>query len=163
MEHAMVNHNKGDKRDSHISPDTKIERVPNKTGKVLVIPCSGIGKVQGLISRESVYRVVDDLSPLGSETVCLALLVSGDPETVKKVRDGACITIDGCPKLCAQKNVEMSGGKVSHAVRVFDALKNHRGKQFGAPTALSEDGWTAVDEIAAGVAGAVRQMAIEEG
>ena len=133
----------------------------NKTGKVLVIPCSGIGKVQGLISREAVYRVVDDLPPPGAETVCLALLVTGDPETIKKVRDRPCITIDGCPKLCAQKNVEMSGGKISHAVRVFDALKNHRGKQFGSPTALSEDGWAAVDEIAAGVADTVRQMAID--
>jgi len=127
----------------------------------LVIPCSGIGKVQGLISREAVYRIVDHLPPLGAETVCLALLVTGDPETIKKVRDRQCITIDGCPKLCAQKNVEMSGGKVSHAVHVFDALKSHRGKQFGSPTALSEDGWVAVDEIAAGVADTVRQMAID--
>jgi uncharacterized metal-binding protein len=141
MDHAMVNH--------------------NKAGKVLVIPCSGIGKVQGLISRETVYRVVDALPPLGAETVCLALLVTGDPETIKKVRDRPCITIDGCPKLCAQKNVEMSGGKVSHAVHVFETLKRHRGKPFGSPTALSEDGWAAVNEIAADVAESVRQMTIE--
>jgi uncharacterized metal-binding protein len=141
MDHAMVNH--------------------NKAGKVLVIPCSGIGKVQGLISRETVYRVVDALPPLGAETVCLALLVTGDAETIKKVRDRPCITIDGCPKLCAQKNVEMSGGKVSHAVHVFETLKCHRGKPFGSPTALSEDGWAAVNEIAADVTESVRQMTIE--
>jgi len=133
----------------------------NKMGQVLVIPCSGIGKVQGLISREAVYRVVDALTPDRAETVCLALLVTGDPETIKKVRPSPCITIDGCPKLCAYKNVEMSGGKVSHTVHVFDALKSHRGKQFGSPTALSEDGLAAVDEIAADVAESVRQMTIE--
>ena len=133
----------------------------NKKGTVLVIPCSGIGKVQGLISREAVYQVVDDLQTQGAETVCLALLVTGDPETIKKVRDRPCITVDGCPKLCAQKNVEMSGGKISHAVRVFDALKNHGGKQFGSPTTLSADGWAAVDEIAADVADTVRQMTID--
>ena len=31
--------------------------------KVLVIPCSGIGKVHGLISRESAYLVTDELAP----------------------------------------------------------------------------------------------------
>jgi uncharacterized metal-binding protein len=133
----------------------------DKMAQVLVIPCSGIGKVQGLISREAVYQVVDALPPLGAETVCLALLVTGDPETIKKVRDRPCITIDGCPKLCAQKNVEMSGGKVSHAVHVFETLKSHRGKPFGSPTALCEDGWTAVNEIAADVTESVRQMTIE--
>jgi uncharacterized metal-binding protein len=133
----------------------------SKTGKILVIPCSGIGKVQGLISRESVYRILDCLPPIGVETACLALLVTGDPETIKKVQDHPCISIDGCPKLCAQKNVEMSGGKVSRAVHVFDALKSQRGKQFGSPTALSADGWAAVNEIAADVAETVRQMAID--
>ena len=28
--------------------------------RVLVVPCSGIGKVHGLISREAVYHVTDD-------------------------------------------------------------------------------------------------------
>ena len=84
----------------------------NETEKVLVIPCSGIGKVQGLISREAVFRVVDGLQPLGTETVCLALLVTGDPETIKKVRDRPCITIDGCPKLCAKRTWKCRAGKL---------------------------------------------------
>ena len=31
--------------------------------EVLVVPCSGIGKVHGLISREAVYHVTDDCCP----------------------------------------------------------------------------------------------------
>ncbi len=77
----------------------------------MVIPCSGIGKVQGLISREAVYRVLDTLPPPGTETVCLALLVTGDSETIKKVRDCPCITIDGCPKLCAKRTWKCREGK----------------------------------------------------
>ena len=42
---------------------------------VLVIPCSGIGKVHGLISRESTYLVADELAPGITETLCLGLLV----------------------------------------------------------------------------------------
>ena len=37
--------------------------------EVLVIPCSGIGKVHGLISREAVYHVTDNLLPGQSDTV----------------------------------------------------------------------------------------------
>ena len=33
------------------------------TDTVLVIPCSGIGKVHGLISREAAYLVTDELAP----------------------------------------------------------------------------------------------------
>ena len=129
------------------------------TNQVLLIPCSGIGKVHGLISRESVYKATDILGPDQADTVCLALLVTGDPETRQKVQEQSCITLDGCPKLCAQKNVELSGGKVGQAVRVYDTLKLHRGGKFGSPTALTEEGWGVVDEIAAEVAETVRAAA----
>lgn len=120
--------------------------------QILVVPCSGVGKVHGLISREAVYRVTDTLMPGQAATVCLALLVTGDPGTRERVQSHACITVDGCPKLCAQKNVELSGGNVALAVRVYETLKRHRGAQFGSPTTLSEQGWDAVEEVAAEVA-----------
>jgi uncharacterized metal-binding protein len=120
--------------------------------RVLVIPCSGIGKVHGLISREAVYQVTDTLMPGQTETVCLALLVTGDAQTRDKIQTHPCITVDGCPKLCAKKNVELSGGKVALGVRVYDALRRHRGAQFGSPTALSDEGWAAAGEIAGEIA-----------
>jgi uncharacterized metal-binding protein len=125
--------------------------------EVLVIPCSGVGKVHGLISREAVYRVTDSLLPERADTVCLALVVSGDAETRQKVQQTPCITLDGCPKLCAFKNVELSGGKIAKGIRVYDVMKRHRGAKFGSATALSEEGWTVVDELAAEVAQAARQ------
>ena len=120
--------------------------------QVLVIPCSGMGKVHGLISREAANQVTDTLMPGQSDTVCLALLVTGDPATREKVQNHPCITVDGCPKLCAKKNVELSGGNVALGVRVYDTLKRHRGAQFGSPTSLSDEGWAAADEIAAEIA-----------
>ena len=129
----------------------------NAEPQVLVVPCSGIGKVQGLLSREAAYKVTDELLSGRSDTVCLALLVSGDADTRAKVRKHFCITVDGCPKLCAEKNVELSGGKVALGIRVYDALKRHRGAQFGSPTTLSDAGWAAADEIAAEIAETARQ------
>jgi uncharacterized metal-binding protein len=127
-------------------------------GEVLVVPCSGVGKVHGLIGREAVYEVTDTLMPGQADTVCLALLVTGDDETREKVQTHPCITVDGCPKLCAKKNVELSGGKVALGVRVYDTLKRHRGGQFGTPTALSEEGWAAAGEIAAEISQTARQL-----
>ena len=119
------------------------------------MPCSGIGKVHGLIARETTYVVTDELAPANAETLCLALLVSGDEEALAKIKQSDCITIDGCPKLCAAKNVEMAGGKVVKSVRVVDAFKNHRGAEPGNATALADDGWTIVREIAGDIAGCI--------
>jgi uncharacterized metal-binding protein len=125
--------------------------------KVYVIPCSGVGKVHGLISREAVFHVTDELLPGKADTVCLALLVSGDAETTEKVRHTPCITLDGCPKLCAMKNVELSGGKIAKGIRVYDVMKRHRGANFGTATALSEEGWAVVEELAAEVTQVTKQ------
>jgi uncharacterized metal-binding protein len=126
--------------------------------KVLVIPCSGIGKVHGLMAREVTYRVVDELEPAASETLCLALLVKGDEEALAAVRSMPCITVDGCPKLCSYKNVELAGGNIAESVRVVDAFKGHKGAQPGTATELAEDGWTITDEIAQQIATRLRDL-----
>jgi uncharacterized metal-binding protein len=127
-------------------------------GRVLVIPCSGIGKVHGLMAREASYRVVDDLEPQASETLCLALLVKGDEEAVTAVRTRPCITVDGCPKLCSYKNVELAGGNIAESVRVVDAFKGHKGAQPGTATELEEDGWIITEEIAQRIAARVHGL-----
>jgi uncharacterized metal-binding protein len=131
----------------------------NAQDELLVVPCSGIGKVHGLISREAVYHVTDKLLPEQAGTVCLALLVTGDPETRVRVQHTPCITLDGCPKLCAYKNVELSGGKIAKGIRVYDAMKRHRGADFGTATSLSEEGWAVAEELAAEVVQAAKPQA----
>ena len=77
--------------------------------KVLVIPCSGIGKPIGTVSRETIYEIVENLAKGKAETVCLALLTSQDKETIEKVKNNYCITLDGCARHCAKKNTEECG------------------------------------------------------
>ncbi|MHB1135047.1 MAG: putative zinc-binding protein [Chloroflexota bacterium] len=117
------------------------------SGKVLIIPCSGIGKVYGLMSREAAFEAVRRLDG-AAQTLCLALLVPGDEEAVAAVRAQPCVTVDGCPKLCARTNVELAGGRVGHGERVVDAFKSHKGADPGTATELSEKGWAIADEIA---------------
>jgi uncharacterized metal-binding protein len=120
---------------------------------VLVIPCSGMGKVHGLLSRETMYALTREHAVDKTDTVCLALLVSGDEETTSKVKNSKCITIDGCPKLCSQKNVELAGGEIIKSIRMADSFRNHRGAQPGTANALTEEGWTIVEEAAQDLTG----------
>ena len=128
-----------------------------QTEKVLVIPCSGIGKVHGLISREAVYRVTDNLLPGRRIPFAWPCWSRATPRRSRRSKQTPCITLDGCPKLCAMKNVELSGGKIAKGIRVYDVMKRHRGANFGTATALSDEGWTVVEELAAEVAEAAKQ------
>jgi uncharacterized metal-binding protein len=125
---------------------------------VLVIPCSGIGKVHGLISREATYLVTDELAPGRTDTLCLGLLVKRDAEAVEAIKSQYCITIDGCPKACAEKNVQMAGGCDTKAVQVAEAFKNHRGAKPGTATDLTEDGWAIARDVAKTVADEAARM-----
>ena len=126
--------------------------------QVIIVPCSGIGKVHGLLAREAVYEVVERLCPEQTRTLCLALLVRGDDDASAALARRPCITVDGCPKLCSCKNVELAGGRVAESVRVVDAFKDHKGAQPGTATELEEDGWIITEEIARRIAARVREL-----
>ena len=126
--------------------------------KVKVIPCSGIGKVYGLMAREAALKTVFELIPEKSETVCLAYIVTGDKEAKEKIEGFDCITVDGCPKMCASKNVSLAGGKVIEEVKVLDTVKEHKGKKFGSPAQLDTDGEMVIDEIASKIAKRINGM-----
>jgi len=110
------------------------------TERVLVIPCSGIGKPFGSIGRDATFRVVDELRRGRAETNCLSLLVTGDEEAVRQVKDSLCIAVDGCPMECARKNIEMAGGVVAAHMRVMDLLRENRGLRPREVTFLDGDG-----------------------
>jgi uncharacterized metal-binding protein len=123
-----------------------------KRRRVLVIPCSGIGRVHGLISREATYLVTDELAPKETDTVCLGLLVKGDSGVLDTIKSRACITIDGCPKACAEKNVKIAGGIAVSAVQITNVLKGRQGAKPGSATELTHEGWAIAREIAGMVA-----------
>jgi uncharacterized metal-binding protein len=125
---------------------------------VKVVPCSGIGKVYGLMAREAVLKTVFELCPDTAETVCLAYLVTGDKEARAKIEGYDCITVDGCAKMCASKNVSIAGGIVIDEVKVLDTVKEHRGKKFGSPTRLDDDGEAVTGEIAARIAKKINEV-----
>jgi len=94
--------------------------------KVVVAPCSGIGKSLGTVGRVATYKVVERMRPEKTRTVCLALLTMGDNDALKLVRENPCIAVDGCPAQCSKKNIEASMGKLVHSIIVTEVLRKNR-------------------------------------
>jgi len=107
---------------------------------ILVIPCSGIGKSFGTISRDATYCVVEELRSGETDTLCLSLLVMGDEDVRRSVKSHRCIAVDGCPNECAKKQLELSDAKLVANFRVVDILRDNRSLKPSGVTFLDEDG-----------------------
>jgi uncharacterized metal-binding protein len=94
--------------------------------KVIIVPCSGIGKPYGTVSRAAAYEVTEDLRPGQTQLVPLALLVLGDEESRSVVAAYPAVTIDGCKLACAAKMVQQSGGTVAQEFAVLDVYRHHK-------------------------------------
>lgn len=116
--------------------------------KVVIMPCSGIGKAYGEIGRQATYKVAESLRPEEVETECLARLMIDDPETKEKITNNYVITVDGCAKDCAKKNVEKTGKTVDKAMRTIDVFKEHRDLKPEGVLNLGEPGMKLADFLA---------------
>ncbi|MFA7404390.1 MAG: putative zinc-binding protein [Pelobacteraceae bacterium] len=110
------------------------------SGTVAIVPCSGIGKPYGTVSRVAAYQVTEDDRPERTRIVPLALLVMGDEEYGRFVAENPAITIDGCPQACATKMVQQSGGLVVQECQVMETFRRHRDLKPQGIAELNEDG-----------------------
>ena len=128
---------------------------------VVIVPCSGIGKTYGTVSREAAYEVVEELRPAETQLVALSMLVLGDESAREAVANSPAITIDGCKLACASKMVQESGGTVAQEFAVLDVFRRNRKlKPQGIAElnegglllarALAEEVTAVVDELVAG-------------
>jgi len=108
--------------------------------RVVIVPCSGIGKSYGTVSREGAYRVTEDLRPATTQLVPLSMLVLGDEDAKAQVARAPAITIDGCKLACATKMVAESGGTVAHDLAVLDVFRRHRDLKPSGIAELNEGG-----------------------
>lgn len=123
------------------------------TGHVVVIPCSGIGKVFGALARETAYELAERVRPGSVRLTCLPLVVAGDAEAKQLVTENPVIAIDGCPLNCAHKSVESHGVEVARTVQASSFYASHRELKPGGVAELDETGRklaaVAADELAA--------------
>jgi uncharacterized metal-binding protein len=122
------------------------------------VPCSGIGKTLGSVSREAAFEVVEHLRPADTELVALALLVLGDEEARAAVVGNHTVTIDGCKLACATKMVQESGGTIAQGFAVLDAYRRHREFKPRGIAELNEGGKKLAHALAEEIAEAVDRL-----
>ena len=123
--------------------------------KVAIVPCSGIGKAYGTVSREAAFGVTEDLRPADTQLVALSLLVLGDEEARAVVTRNPAVTIDGCKLACATKMVAESGGQVAFSLAVLDVYRRHRDLKPAGIAELNEAGQKLAQALAEEVAAQV--------
>jgi len=86
----------------------EVKRMNESEQKVGIISCTGVSSdsrcsKEGLIARQAMYKVLEDLRPSVTLLVCLPALAAEVEEDVIFVRDSPSIVIEGCPDDCSTK------------------------------------------------------------
>jgi uncharacterized metal-binding protein len=131
----------------------------NHQQKVVIVPCSGIGKTYGSVSREAAYEVTEDLRPNSSRLVALSLLVLGDETARETVSACPAITIDGCKLACATKMVKESGGSVAQDYAVLEVYRRYKQFKPQGIAELNEGGLQLAHALAEEIVEVVDQLA----
>jgi hypothetical protein len=130
--------------------------------RLVVVPCSGIGKTYGTISREAAYSLTEDLRPDETEVVALSLLVLGDEETRARLQAAPAITIDGCKLACASKMVAESGGQIAYQANALDTYRRNRGLRPKGVSHLNPDASQLTEALAQELADATDHVVAGE-
>lgn len=138
-----------------------------ETQTFVIVPCSGIGKSFGSVSREAAYELCETLRPDSARLVALSKLVLGDETARGIVARSPAVTIDGCKQMCAAKMVRQSGGNIVCEATVFDAFRRHKELKPEGIAVLNEAGLklarVLAEEIAATIDGSPLRPTAEGG
>ena len=132
----------------------------DQTRKVGIISCSGEAIPGGTLSRVACRKVLDELRPDKSVTLCFPLFVAGGEEEQMFADIFPTITVDGCEKRCAAIGTERLSGKPTKTLIVTEILKergippttklrNLGPEEKAAAQAVAEEIVAAIDEILA--------------
>jgi uncharacterized metal-binding protein len=126
--------------------------------KVGIISCSGEEIPEGTVTRLAALKVLEQLRPADTVTICLPLFLAGGEGDRAFARFYPTIAIDGCDKRCAARGTEMYSGKPAASIVVTELVAEvGLGKPEG-KRRLNEAGQQAVDATAGQVSGLVDEL-----
>ncbi len=127
--------------------------------KVGIVACCGEEIAEGTVSRLATLKVLHDLRPDDTVTICLPLFVAGDAGECAFARVHPTIAVDGCDLRCAARATEALSGKpaaslVVSAVVAEQGLAKPEGRRR-----LDDAGKAAVEATATRLAALVDALA----
>jgi uncharacterized metal-binding protein len=90
--------------------------------KVGLISCSGEELPAGTLSRMATLRVLEQLRPNDTVTICLPLFLAGDDKERAFARFFPTIALDGCDKRCAARSTEKYSAKPTSSIVIPEFL-----------------------------------------
>lgn len=126
--------------------------------KVGIIACSGEELPEGTVTRLAALKVLKQLRPADTVTICLPLFLAGGEGDRAFARFYPTVAVDGCNKRCAARATEMYSGKPAASVVVSDLLSEDKLGQIEGSRTLNEAGRKAAEITAERVAGLVDEL-----
>jgi uncharacterized metal-binding protein len=126
--------------------------------KVGIIACSGEELAEGTVTRQAALRVLEQLRPNETVTICLPLFLAGGEGDRAFARFYPTISLDGCELRCAYRATEKYSHKPAASFTVSNFVEqNHLDPPEG-QRRLNRSGMEAVALLADEVAGVVDQL-----
>ena len=113
--------------------------------KVGIVACSGEELAEGTVTRLAALKVLEQLRPKDTVTICLPLFLAGGEGDRAFARFYPTIAIDGCDKRCAAKATELYSGKPAASVLVTELMTGH---DIGTMRRLNDHGRELVNRTA---------------
>jgi uncharacterized metal-binding protein len=123
--------------------------------KVGIVACSGEELPEGTVTRLASLKVLEQLRPDETVTICLPLFLAGGQQDRAFARFYPTIAVDGCEKRCAARGTEMHSGTPAAEIIVTDLNADD---DLGSGRRLSLKGMEAVDAVAERIALTVDEL-----
>ena len=120
--------------------------------KVGIVACSGEELAEGTVTRLAALKVLEQLRPDETVTICLPLFLAGGEGDRAFARFYPTIAIDGCDRLCAARATEMYSGKPAASIVVSELVSESGMVRPQGCRKLDQAGMQAVERTAARVA-----------
>lgn len=126
--------------------------------KVGIVACSGEELPEGTVTRLAALRVLEEMRPDDTVTICLPLFLAGGEGDRAFARFYPTIAVDGCALRCAARATELYSGKPAAGVVVTDVVAECGLGPVTGLRRLNDAGLQAVAETAGRVANLVDEL-----
>jgi uncharacterized metal-binding protein len=126
--------------------------------KVGIIACSGEELAVGTVSRLAALKVLHEIRPGKTVTICLPLFLAGGEGDRAFARFHPTITVDGCELRCAARGTEMYSGKPTASVVVSELATEQDLGTIEGRRKLNDAGQKAVELTASHLASLVDEI-----
>jgi hypothetical protein len=126
--------------------------------KAGIVSCSGEELAVGTVARLATLKVLHELRPGASVTICLPLFLAGGEGDREFARFHPTITVDGCSLRCAARGTEMYSGQPAASIVVDDLVAAAGLPRPEGRRALNDAGRQAVELVAQRLAQLVDEL-----